>query len=58
VLGDVPVRFEPSETGTSHFEATPGAVVEVVAERSGWAQVARRADGRRGWVPLAVIERL
>ena len=58
VLREVPVRFEPSETGTTHSDAAPGTVVEVVAERAGWAQVARRADDRRGWVPLDAIERL
>jgi hypothetical protein len=58
VLRDVPVRFEPSETGTTHFAAPPGTVVEVLAERNDWAQVARRGDGLRGWVPLDAIERL
>jgi hypothetical protein len=55
---DVAVRFEPSETGTTHFAAPPGTVVEVLAERNGWAQVARRGDRLRGWVPLDAIERL
>jgi tetratricopeptide (TPR) repeat protein len=58
VLRDVPVRFEPNETGTTHFDAVPGTVVEIVTERGGWAQVARRSDGRRGWVPREGIERL
>jgi tetratricopeptide (TPR) repeat protein len=57
IVRDVPVRFEPSETGTTHFAAPPGTVVEVLAERTGWAQVARRGDGLRGWVPLDAIER-
>jgi tetratricopeptide (TPR) repeat protein len=55
---DVAVRFEPSETGTTHFDAPPGTVLEVLAERNGWAQVARRGDRLRGWVPLDAIERL
>jgi tetratricopeptide (TPR) repeat protein len=58
VLRDVPVRFEPSDAGTTHFAALPGSVVEVLAERNGWAQVARRGDGLRGWVPEDAIERL
>jgi tetratricopeptide (TPR) repeat protein len=58
IVRDVPVRFEPSETGTTHFAAPPGTVVEVLAERAAWAQVARRGDGLRGWVPLDAIERL
>lgn len=58
VLRDVPVRFEPSDDGTAHFAAGPGSVVEVLAERNGWAQVARRGDGLRGWVPRDVLERL
>ena len=52
------VRFEPSDTGTTHYTATPGTVVEVLAERNGWAQVARRGDRLRGWVQLDAIERL
>jgi tetratricopeptide (TPR) repeat protein len=57
VLADAAVRFEPSESGTEHFEAPAGSVVDVLAERAGWAQVARRGDGLRGWLPLAAIER-
>jgi tetratricopeptide (TPR) repeat protein len=58
VLREAAVRFEPSETGTTHYTAPPGTVVEVLAERNGWAQVARRGDRLRGWVPLDAIERL
>jgi tetratricopeptide (TPR) repeat protein len=58
IVHDAPVRFEPSESGTTHFAAPTGTVVEVLAERNGWAQVARRGDRLRGWVPLAAIERL
>jgi len=58
VLAPAPVRFEPSESGTEHFEAPGGSIVEVLAERGGWAQVARRGDGLRGWLPLTAIERL
>jgi tetratricopeptide (TPR) repeat protein len=47
--GDSTVRFEPSATGTAHFDAKPGDVLRLLAEREGWAQVAR-GDGRRGWV--------
>jgi tetratricopeptide (TPR) repeat protein len=47
--GDSTVRFEPSATGTAHFDAKPGDVLRLLAEREGWAQVARH-DGRRGWI--------
>ena len=58
VLREAAVRFEPSESGTTHYTAPPGTVVEVLAERNGWAQVARRGDQLRGWVPLDAIERM
>ncbi len=45
----VAVRFEPSSGGTVHFEAKPGATLQVLAERPGWVQVGRD-DGLRGWV--------
>jgi len=51
------VRFEPSTTGTAHFEAKTGVVLRVLAERQGWAQVSR-ADGTRGWVSADTIARL
>ena len=39
---DTDVRFEPSANGTAHFATKPGAVLRVLADREGWAQVARR----------------
>ncbi len=51
------VRFEPSATGTAHFQAKPGSVLRVLSEREGWAQVAR-GDGRRGWIERAAVETL
>lgn len=51
------VRFEPSATGTAHFDAKVGSVLRVLAARDQWAQVARR-DGTRGWVPADAITRL
>lgn len=51
---DTDVRFEPSATGTAHFASKPGAVLRVLAEREGWAQVAR-ADGKRGWIARDTI---
>jgi tetratricopeptide (TPR) repeat protein len=51
------VRFEPAAAGTVHFAAKPGSVLRVLAEREGWAQVARR-DGRRGWVAREAIRPL
>ena len=58
VLGKAvtPVRFEPQLTGTTHFDAKPGAVLWVVGEREGWVQV-ERADGRRGWLPSGMVAR-
>jgi tetratricopeptide (TPR) repeat protein len=55
--GDVPVRFEPSETGTVHFTLSEGAVVRELARRDGWCQVAR-GDGRRGWIEAGAVETL
>ncbi len=49
------IRFEPSTSGAAHFEVKPGAFLRLVAEREGWAQVAR-SDGRRGWVERKSIE--
>jgi len=54
---DATVRFEPSTGGTAHFQAKPGAVLRLVAERGGWRQV-RRADGRRGWIERDAVATL
>lgn len=51
------VRFEPSATGTAHFTSKPGAVLRVLADREGWAQVAR-GDGKRGWIARDAIAAL
>ncbi len=51
---DTDVRFEPSESGTSHFTTKPGTVLRILGEREGWAQVTR-PDGKRGWVERAAI---
>ncbi len=51
---EVAVRFEPSSTGTVHFQAKPGATLRVLAEREGWVQVARD-DGLRGWVERGAV---
>ena len=51
---EVAVRFEPTPTGTAHFQAKPGTVLRVVTEREGWTQVAR-GDGLRGWVERAAV---
>ncbi len=45
----VAVRFEPSTSGTVHFEVKPGATLRLLGEREGWVQVGRD-DGLRGWV--------
>ncbi|MCC6846913.1 MAG: BatD family protein [Deltaproteobacteria bacterium] len=54
---DTDVRFEPSANGTAHFASKPGAVLRVLAEREGWAQVAR-PDGKRGWIARDTIAEL
>ena len=51
---DAAVRFEPSATGTVHFQAKPGSVLRLLGERESWAQVAR-SDGARGWIELAAV---
>lgn len=53
----VTVRFEPSETGTSHYTAAPGSVLRVLGTREGWRQVAR-GDGARGWVEASALANL
>ena len=54
---DATVRFEPSTGGTAHFQAKPGSVLRLVAERGSWRQV-RRADGRRGWIEQDAVATL
>ena len=54
---DTDVRFEPSASGTTHFETKPGTVLRVLGEREGWAQVAR-PDGKRGWIARPAIATL
>ncbi len=54
---DVTVRFEPSASGTAHFEAPPGTLLDVLAERDAWVQVARD-DGVRGWIERSAITML
>jgi hypothetical protein len=51
---DATVRFEPSPTGTAHFQSKPGSVLRLLGVREDWAQVSRR-DGRRGWVERSVF---
>ncbi len=53
--GSTPVRFEPTASGTEHFQAGEGTVLDVTEERPDWLQV-RRADGRRGWIPRQAVE--
>jgi hypothetical protein len=55
--GETPVRFEPTDGGTVHFQAALGTVLRVLGEREGWAQVAR-PDGRRGWIARSALEPL
>src|SRR5262249_42323933 len=52
---EVAVRFEPSSSGTVHFQVAPGATLRVLAEREGWVQVGR-SDGRRGWIEREAVE--
>lgn len=55
--GEVAVRFEPSDSGTVHFQAKPGATLRLLGEREGWVQVGRD-DGRRGWIQAGAVEAL
>jgi len=55
--GKTSVRFEPSATGTEHFQVGEGAWVSVTELREGWVQI-RRADGRRGWIPSTALEEI
>jgi tetratricopeptide (TPR) repeat protein len=55
--GDTSVRFEPSTTGTTYFQAKPGTLLRVLAERETWAQVAR-SDGTRGWIEREAVAAL
>ena len=48
------VRFEPSPSGTAHFEVKTGSRLRVLATRDGWSQVAR-GDGTRGWIAVDAI---
>ena len=48
------VRFEPSDSGTVHFQVKPGAMLRRLGEREGWVQVGRD-DGRRGWIERAAV---
>lgn len=52
---DTDIRFEPSASGTAHFTSKPGAVLRILAEREGWAQVAR-PDGKRGWIARDAVQ--
>lgn len=54
---DTDVRFEPSQNGTAHFTSKPGAVLRILGEREGWAQVAR-PDGKRGWIARDAVAEL
>lgn len=54
---DATVRFEPSATGTAHFQSKPGTVLRLLGGREEWAQVAR-GDGRRGWIERAALATL
>jgi tetratricopeptide (TPR) repeat protein len=51
------VRYEPTESGTEYFKVAEGAVLDITAEREDWVQI-RRRDGRRGWIPAAVLTRI
>ncbi len=50
-------RFAPQPSATTHFTLPQGAVVRVLEDEPGWAQI-RRLDGRAGWVTESSIRRL
>jgi tetratricopeptide (TPR) repeat protein len=50
-------RFEPSGQATVYFKLPEGTEVRVLREKAGWTKV-ERSDGKTGWVPSAVVERI
>ena len=57
ILADAPARFEPEENATVHFEMFKGWKVKVIKESGGWVQL-MRGDGKQGWVPRYVLEKI
>jgi tetratricopeptide (TPR) repeat protein len=50
-------RFEPSDKATTHFKVADGAEVRILRKKEGWLKI-ERSDGKIGWVPAAVVERI
>jgi tetratricopeptide (TPR) repeat protein len=53
----VAVTFEPSTQATTYFQLPEGAEVRILREKDGWSKV-ERADGRIGWAPSNVVEKI
>lgn len=57
VMNPMEAQFEPKEGGTSHFALVEGQLVRVMREKDGWIKISR-LDGKSGWVPKEVIEKI
>ncbi|MCK5082259.1 MAG: hypothetical protein KAR31_05070 [Candidatus Omnitrophica bacterium] len=49
--------FEPRTDSTVHFKLSEGAKARVIRSELGWVKV-ERLDGKVGWVPLDVLEKI
>lgn len=51
------VRYAPQASGTPYFALPEGAIVRLLQQEHGWAQV-QRADGRAGWAEASSMKPL
>ncbi|MCK5012900.1 MAG: tetratricopeptide repeat protein [Candidatus Omnitrophica bacterium] len=49
--------FEPRDDSTVHFKLSEGMKAKIMRPESNWIKI-ERLDGKRGWVPLGVLERI
>lgn len=57
VITSSDAKFEPREDGTTRFPLGEGTVVKVLRAQDAWAKI-KRPDGKVGWAPEEVFERL
>ncbi len=50
-------RFEPSAQATVYFKIPEGTELKILRKKEGWFKV-ERSDGKTGWVPAAIVERI